>query len=233
MKRDDIERKIAAASKLMVRHVAWSEIACTARDVIKLGTELLVVRGKLTEARAWIEEEDACMCNGYGMGPPPCRRCKVLAAIDAKKEEEVPVCPGCSEANGTEGWAAVRHDPPLCKSSAEQAAIDAREPAVEEVIEIAEDGTVPSLGLPKSTVLADDAPSLPEHPCPTCGATKGALEDIEQRARRGAEHAEQNGDGERTQLTLLSLAGRAHMALASIDAPTSQAVSDTNTEAKS
>ncbi len=34
-------------------------------------------------------------------------------------EEDIPVCPGCSEANGTEGWAAVRHDPPLCKTSAE------------------------------------------------------------------------------------------------------------------
>ncbi len=50
------------------------------------------------------------------------------AASDAKKEEEVPICPGCSEANGTDGWAVVRHDPPLCKSSAEEAATDPKEP---------------------------------------------------------------------------------------------------------
>lgn len=33
---------------------------------------------------------------------------------------EYPVCPGCSEANGTEGLAVVRHAPPLCGTSAER-----------------------------------------------------------------------------------------------------------------
>ena len=34
-------------------------------------------------------------------------------------EPDLPIafdCPGCSEANGTEGWARVEHTPPLCKS---------------------------------------------------------------------------------------------------------------------
>lgn len=37
-----------------------------------------------------------------------------------RSEEDVPVCPGCSEANGTDGGAAVRHDPPLCRTTAER-----------------------------------------------------------------------------------------------------------------
>ena len=44
----------------------------------------------------------------------------VLTTVE-KKEEDIPICPGCSEANGTNGWAVVRHDPPLCKTSAGQA----------------------------------------------------------------------------------------------------------------
>ena len=44
------------------------------------------------------------------------------------------------------------------------------------------------------------------------------LGDMERQARQGAEHAEQNGDGERTQLTLLSLADWARTTLAAIDA---------------
>ncbi len=40
--------------------------------------------------------------------------------MDALEGTDIPICPGCSEANGTDGWAVVRHDPPLCKTSAEQ-----------------------------------------------------------------------------------------------------------------
>jgi hypothetical protein len=47
--------------------------------------DLVAAEAKLAEARTWIEEESPCLCGGYGMGPPPCRRCKVLAAIDAGK----------------------------------------------------------------------------------------------------------------------------------------------------
>lgn len=32
----------------------------------------------------------------------------------------LPICPGCSEANGTEGYVPVRHAPPLCGTNAER-----------------------------------------------------------------------------------------------------------------
>ena len=40
-------------------------------------------------------------------------------AIPEEQENNDPVCPGCSEINGTEGAALVRHLPPLCKTLAE------------------------------------------------------------------------------------------------------------------
>lgn len=36
-----------------------------------------------------------------------------------REEQDVPVCPGCTEAYGTESRAVVRHMPPLCRTSAE------------------------------------------------------------------------------------------------------------------
>jgi hypothetical protein len=35
------------------------------------------------------------------------------------QEEAYPVCHGCTEVNGTDGWTVVRHAPPLCHTSAE------------------------------------------------------------------------------------------------------------------
>lgn len=40
--------------------------------------------------------------------------------IKDRLERSIPICPGCSEANGTDGWAVVRHEPPLCRTEAEK-----------------------------------------------------------------------------------------------------------------
>lgn len=46
---------------------------------------------------------------------------KLRRTLEATRDEP-PICPGCTEANGTEGWAVVRHEPPLCRTNAEMQA---------------------------------------------------------------------------------------------------------------
>ena len=70
----------------------------------------------------------------------------------------------------------------------------------------------------QASVAKNELEQVREQARAQLATARALLGDMERQARQGAEHAEQNGDGERTQLTLLSLAGWAHMALAAIDA---------------